>query len=264
MTKNANFHPPLPAYDFTIELFCRVDDTLPDVKKSALAHLYPSEVVTLGLLYALRGQGYRAFYRWVQKELGTLFSRLPEQSRLFRLLRAHHALCHRFMAKPTVFGVCDTLGIELLHSMREGRCEWHMARKGKSNHRWIVGAKFVVLLNKWGQIVRWSCCTANFHDTVFHCVIEDFDPQMIVLADSSFHAKEGDPANLKLCKRGTWNGRMLIETAFSLFEGVMNLKKLDRRLAHTLSTHLAYAAASYNICIQSSGNVEISLKNFAF
>ena len=65
-----------------------------------------------------------------------------------------------------------------------------MARKGKSNHRWIVGAKFFVLLNSWGQVVRWNCCAANLHDTVFHCAIEDFDEQMIVLADTGFHAKE--------------------------------------------------------------------------
>ena len=106
-------------------------------------------------------------------------------------------------AQATTLGVCDTLGIELLHPMREGRCEWHMARKGKSNHRWIVGAKFFVLLNQWGQVVRWNCCAANQHDTIFHCAIEDFQEQMIVLADTGFHAKHGDPTNLKLCPRGT-------------------------------------------------------------
>jgi hypothetical protein len=149
MTKSPSIDQPLPAVDFTIELFCRVDDTLLHEKKPALAHLHPSEVVTLGLLYGLRGQGYRAVYRWVQKEMKALFPRLPEQSRLFRLLRKHHFLCERFMAHATALGVCDTLGIELLHPMREGRCKWHMARKGKSNHRWIVGAKFFVLLNSW-------------------------------------------------------------------------------------------------------------------
>ena len=123
VTKNANLDQPLSAFDFTIELFCRVDDALLDMPKHVLSRLHPSEVVTLGLLYALRGQGFRALYRWVQKELKWLFTRLPEQSRLFRLLRAHHGLCHRFMAPSTVFGVCDTLGIELLHPRRGGRCQ---------------------------------------------------------------------------------------------------------------------------------------------
>ncbi len=263
MTKHPNLHQPLPARDFTVELFCRVDDALPEEKKPALAQLHPSEVVTLGLLYALRGQGYRPFYRWVQKELKALFPRLPEQSRLFRLLRQYHGLCEHFMADATALGVCDTLGIELVHPMREGRCKWHMARKGKSNHRWIVGAKFFVLLNSWGQVVRWSCCAANLHDTLFHCVIEDFTDKMLVLADTGFHAKEGDPSNLKLCERGTWNERRLIETAFSLFEGVLGLKKQDHRLKPNLATRLAYCAAIYNICTQWTGEVSLSLVNFA-
>ena len=85
MTKSPSTYQPLPAYDFTIELFCRVDDTLLDQKKHVLSLLHPSEVMTLGLLYALRGQGFRAFYRWVQKELKALLPILPEQSRLFGL-----------------------------------------------------------------------------------------------------------------------------------------------------------------------------------
>jgi hypothetical protein len=263
MTKSPSSSQPLPAIDFTIELFCRVDDALQDEKKPALAHLYPSEVVTIGLLQALKGQGYRAFYRWLRKELGHLFPRLPEQSRLFRLLNRYRTLAERFMAEETVLGVCDTLGIELLHPRREGRCWWHFARKGKCNGRWIVGAKFFVLLNQWGQVVRWNYCPANHHDQIFHCVIEDFQEKMIVLADQGFKARATNPSNLKICQRGKWNQRMLIETAFSLFEGVLQLKKLDRRLSHTLAAHLAYAAAIYNICINWKGKVQMSLIHFA-
>ena len=36
--------------EFITELFCRVDDEMLDVEKTAQAHLYPSEVVTMGLL----------------------------------------------------------------------------------------------------------------------------------------------------------------------------------------------------------------------
>jgi hypothetical protein len=32
------------------------------------AHLWPSEVVTLGLLHALKGVGNRAFYRWLTRD----------------------------------------------------------------------------------------------------------------------------------------------------------------------------------------------------
>lgn len=39
--------------DFIIELFWRIDDALKDVAKHSQAKLYPSEVVTLALLFAL-------------------------------------------------------------------------------------------------------------------------------------------------------------------------------------------------------------------
>ncbi|MEP7284288.1 MAG: hypothetical protein ABI947_00810 [Chloroflexota bacterium] len=51
--------------EFIIELFCRVDAVMLDVSKRGQAHLYPSEIVTLGLLFALKGSGNRAFYRWL-------------------------------------------------------------------------------------------------------------------------------------------------------------------------------------------------------
>ena len=45
--------------DFITQLFCRVDDKLNECcqnNKHSQANLYPSEVVTLGLLFALKGQ----------------------------------------------------------------------------------------------------------------------------------------------------------------------------------------------------------------
>lgn len=83
------------------------------------------------------------------------------------------------------------------------------------------------------------------------------------LADSGFQAAQGDPKNLKLCRKGQWNERMLIETAFSLFEGVMGLKKVDRRASHPVATYLNYAAAIYNLCTAWSATVQLSLKDFA-
>ena len=43
--------------DFITELFCRLDDKVPD-DKHWQAVLYPIEVVTLALLYALKGSGH--------------------------------------------------------------------------------------------------------------------------------------------------------------------------------------------------------------
>ena len=51
--------------DFTIHLFCIVDDKMKNVPKHNQANLYPNGVVALALLFALKGRGNRAFYRWV-------------------------------------------------------------------------------------------------------------------------------------------------------------------------------------------------------
>jgi hypothetical protein len=60
------------------------------------------------------------------------------------------------MAEPTILGIADTYGIELLHPIREGRSKRQIGKKGKSNHRWIVGGKLCVVLNKFGLWL--GCC----------------------------------------------------------------------------------------------------------
>ena len=147
--------------DFITALFSEVDEQLRPIPKHPEAHLWPSEVVTLGLLHALKGGGNRAFYRWLTRDYRALFPRLPERTRLFRLFTTHQDWTQLFMAAPTVLGVIDTYGIELIHPIREGRSPQQIGRKGLSNHRWIVGGKLCLLLNQWGLIVGWACDTAN-------------------------------------------------------------------------------------------------------
>jgi len=151
--------------DCIIALFYRVDTHLQDIPKRPHATLWPSEVVTLGLLHALKGMGNRAFYRWLARDYRPLFPPLPERTRLFRLFRTHHAWTEVFLASPTILGVIDTYGIELMHPIREGRSPQQIGRKGLSHHRWIVGGKLCLLLNQWGLIVAWECATANVADT---------------------------------------------------------------------------------------------------
>ena len=83
----------MTTFDFIAELFCRVDDTMKDVLKDPRANLWPSEVVTevvtLGVLFVLKGKSERAFYRWVKRDCLFLFPNLPERTRLFRLLSTH-------------------------------------------------------------------------------------------------------------------------------------------------------------------------------
>ena len=70
-------------------LFYEVDEQIGAIPKHPEAHLWPSEVVTLGLLHALKGGGNRACYRWLSRDYRALFPRLPERTRLFRLFRTH-------------------------------------------------------------------------------------------------------------------------------------------------------------------------------
>lgn len=75
--------------DFITELFCRTDDAMKEVSKHPQANLYPGELTTIGLLYALKGVGQRAFYRWLVRDFTPLFPKLPDRTRLFRALAAH-------------------------------------------------------------------------------------------------------------------------------------------------------------------------------
>ena len=57
-----------------------------------------------------------------------MFPRLPERTRLLRLFTTHHDWPQLFLAAPTVLGVIDTYGIELIHPMREGRSPQQIGR----------------------------------------------------------------------------------------------------------------------------------------
>lgn len=248
--------------DFTIALFCRVDDALLDQEKHPFSVLHPSEVVTLAMLQVLRGEGNRAFDRWMRRELGPLFPRLPERTRLFRLFVTYQHLCQRFLATATLFGVVDSYGIELVHPWRERRTQREVARKGKSLHRWIVGAKVCVLTDNLGRIVGFNLDGANVHDSAFHPLIESVKEQMIVFGDGGFHAREGDPENLKICRKGQWNDRMIVETLFSLFTTVLRMKKLAHRLLEPLKARLAYTCAVCNLCFDWNGETQLQLAQF--
>jgi len=57
--------------DSIIQIFDLVDDTMKTHSKHAQAKLYPSELVTIGILFILNGGHSRAFYR---------FAGLPDQN----------------------------------------------------------------------------------------------------------------------------------------------------------------------------------------
>jgi len=239
--------------DFMIALFCRIDNVMGHLPKHSQANLYPSETTTLAVLYGLKGGGKRAFYRWLCRDYRHLFPRLPERTRLFRLFVAHQDWARLFLEDPTVLGVIDSYGIELLHPVREGRSAQQIGRKGKSNKRWIVGGKLCLVLNQFGLVVNYDCDTAGVHDSTFQGLIRLYEDRMIVLSDNGFHAQSGDPPNLKVCQVKRWNDRMVIETVFSMLTTISGFKHMRDRVWAYFEAHLSFAVAAFNLLVQWHG-----------
>ena len=80
----------------------------------------------------------------------------------------------------------------------------------------VGGGKLRPALNYPGQITGWAWATANARDTWFHPLVGAFADRCVMLADTGFHAAAGDPPDLKICQRGQWNDRMVVETALSM------------------------------------------------
>jgi hypothetical protein len=93
---------------------------------------------------------------------------------------------------------------------------------------------------------------------------------MIVLSDTGFHAAEGDPTNLKLCQRGEWEDRMLVETVLSMLTVVCHVKKVMHRGWAYFQARLAFTMAAFNVLVQwhgfqptASGFVPLSIATFS-
>jgi hypothetical protein len=229
-----------------IHIFCRVDDGLKEAKRVPQTHLYPSEIVTIGILFALKGGHFRAFYRWLYRDFAMLFGDLPDRTNLQRLLKTHQHHADALLAETSFFTVTDSYPIELLFPIREGRSKQQLGKKNKDKGRWSIGIKLCWLVNDLGRVVAWQWATMNRPDQDFHPVLAAQDDATIILADLGFRAKIDQPQNLKLCPKGTWNERMVIETIFSMLTVVCKAKKLHHRLQSYLAAHLAYLAAMFN------------------
>ena len=214
--------------DFITALFYEVDEQMRAIPKHPEARLWPSEVVTLGLLHARKSGGNRAFYRWLTRDYRALFPRLPERTRLFRLFMPPQDWTQVFLAAPTVLGGIDPYGIERIHPMREGRSPQQIGRKGLSHPRWLVGGKLWLLLNQGGG--AWACATAHGAENTFQGLIRQCEERMIIVSATAFHAAEGAPTNLTRCQRGAWQDRLLVETVLSRLTLVSHVQKIMPRV----------------------------------
>ncbi len=73
--------------DFITELFCYVDEHMPTTPKHVQAKLHPSEIVTLALLFALKGVGPRAFAPLAGAGLSSVVSQTAPSDALVPLVR---------------------------------------------------------------------------------------------------------------------------------------------------------------------------------
>jgi hypothetical protein len=157
-----------------------------------------------------------------------------------------------------------------MHPIREGRSPQQRGRKGLSNHRWIVGGKRCLLFNQYGLVAGWACATAHVADYTFQWLIRQVEGRMIVLSDTAIHAAEGDPTNLKLCERGAWEDRMLVETVLSMLTRICHVKKVMHRVWEYFQARLAFTTAAFNVLVQwyglqpnASGFVPLSIAEFS-
>jgi hypothetical protein len=238
--------------DMILHIFWFVANGLPDIPKHSQAKLYPSELVTIGILFSLKGGHFRAFYRWLKRDYGNWFGdgTLPERTRLQRLLKTHQEWCKLLMADPTFFTVIDSYPIELIFPIRQGRSPQQIGKKGKDKGRWSIGIKLCWLLNDFGYVVDWDWTTMNVNDKHFNSLVKPLIGKTIVLADYGFRDQNGIPENMKICKKGTWNERMCVETAFSLVTVICDLKRIRHRLAGYIQARLSYVSAMFNVLLE--------------
>lgn len=233
--------------DIILGLYCAIADIMTTDTKHPQGKLYRSELVLCGVLFALKGGSFRSFYRWLVRR--DLFPTTPERTRLTRLLIGHLEDCNQFLADPTLFSVLDSIGLEFIHPYREGRSAamTAIARKGISNHRWVVGRKLAVAMNSRLEIIRTTDAPGNVHDTSFNDIFCDLDS--IVLTDQGFKQRVGTPENYKVCKRGTWNDRIWIETLFSLWTRICGFKRIFHRTVAGFRARVGYLATMTNLVV---------------
>lgn len=126
------------------------------------------------------------------------------------------------------------------------------------------------MLNQYGVVVAWDCATAHVPDKTFQGLIRQVEERRIVLSDTAFHAAEGDPATLTLCRRGEWNDRILVETVRSMLTLVTRFKKVMHRGWAYFQARLAFTMAAFNVLVQwqglrpnASGFVPLSIAEFS-
>jgi hypothetical protein len=63
--------------------------------------------------------------------------------------------------------------------------------------------------------------------------------EAVVFADTGFAKQDGHPANLRVCTRGEWNVRMVVEAVLSMLTTVCRFKRISHGAWSHFRTRLA-------------------------
>ena len=207
--------------EFITALFCQVDDhlsTSPNTPRPTSGPVKSS----LGLLTPSR-RGQPALLSLADTRLSRPVPRLPERTRLFRCSRPS-GLDAGVLGCSDRAEVIDTVGSSSSIRCGKGAARGRLAARLSNPagcRRETLSAAQPVGVDRGVGVCHRQCCG-----------------QHLSMADSAggwandrperhrFHAAGGDPSNLKLCQRGEWQDRMLVETVLSMLTLVCHLKKV--------------------------------------
>jgi len=96
-------------------------------------------LVTIGILFALKGGSFRAFYRWLKRDY----------SGSSKPIKTGVNGC--WLSLP-YFTIIDSYPIELIFPIRQGRSPLQVGKKGQDKGRWSVGIKLCWLMNAFGRV----------------------------------------------------------------------------------------------------------------
>ena len=98
------------------------------------------------------------------------------------------------------------------------------------------------LLNQLGLVVSWDCDRANVYEGLaFQHLVEDVASTTVVFSDTGLEKKDWHPTNLRICKGGEWNVRMLTY--------ICDFKHSRHQVWQYFKTKLGFTIALFSILV---------------
>jgi hypothetical protein len=109
-----------------------------------------------------------------------------------------------------------------------------------------------------------------YDGSAFQHLVDDVASTTVIFSDEGFSKKDWHPTNLRICKRGEWNVRMLVETVLSMLTYICDFKRSRHKVWEYFKTKLGFTIAVFNILVQwhglkpdENGFVPLSIAEFS-